>query len=210
MDTYISVLQRRVWPLLLASVLLLPFQKAIANDGNLNIDNFSETVVFEHQGNVRELFITGETIRTKFFLDIYAIAHYLEAAPELDKNNFYREVLESTAAKQISMVFMRALNAEQIKESLLQGLKRNSDSDLFKSIESHVDEFIRPITTDVDKNDEFIIRWLPGGTTVSYFQGNEISSIKSEKFAKTLWSIWFSKHSVVDRKKLVQRLTTSS
>lgn len=199
-----------MWPLLLAVTLLISGQKAYANDNNINDYNFSETIIFEDQGSVRQLFITGEAIRKKFFLDIYAIAHYLEAEPVSNKNNFYREVLESSGAKQISMVFMRILKAEQIKESLLAGLKRNSDSEVFKSIESHVDDFIRPITEDVDKNDEFIVRWLPDGTTISYFQGKKISSIKSDEFAKTLWSVWFSEHSVVDRKKLVQRLITSS
>jgi chalcone isomerase-like protein len=173
---------------------------------------FPQNVVVDYNDQQTGLTLTGLTVRKKFFLKIYSMAHYVEQKPgtSVAGDEIYQYILQQFGAKQISMVFLRALTAEQIQKSLISGIKLNTSEDEYLQILPQVETFMAAIYEDVKENDEFIIRWFPDGTMVSLFQGEQISSIKDEQFAKTLWSIWFGEHSVVDRDSLVKQLITSS
>jgi len=176
---------------------------------------FPHNIVIEYSNEQLDLFITGLTIRRKFFLKIYSMAHYIEQQPnvaglDISNDNIYKSILQNNGIKQISMVFMRKLSAEQIRNSLRSGMQLNSSEADYLKILPQVEEFMQAINADVKKNDEFVIRRYPDGTIVSYFQGTQISSIKNVKFAETLWAIWFGDFSVVDRKALIREMLTNS
>ncbi len=176
---------------------------------------FPQNIVIEYNNQQLDLFMTGLTIRRKFFLKIYSMAHYIEQLPvvaglDISGNHIYKSILQNNGIKQITMVFMRKLSAEQIQDSLRSGIQLNSSEADYLKILPQVEEFMQAITAGVKKNDEFIIRWLPDGSIISFFQGTQISSIKNVKFAETLWAIWFGDFSVVDRKALIEELLTNS
>ncbi len=176
---------------------------------------FPQNIVIEYNNQQLDLFITGLTIRRKFFLKIYSMAHYIEQLPvvagsDISGSHIYKSILQNNGIKQITMVFMRKLSAEQIQDSLRSGIQLNSSEADYLKILPQVEEFMQAITAGVKKNDEFIIRWLPDGSIISFFQGTQISSIKNVKFAETLWAIWFGDFSVVDRKALIEELLTNS
>ncbi len=176
---------------------------------------FPQNIVIEHNNEQLDLFMTGLTIRRKFFLKIYSMAHYIEQLPVvagsgISGNRIYKSILQNNGIKQITMVFMRKLSAEQIQDSLRSGIQLNSNEADYLKILPQVEEFMQAITAGVKKNDEFIIRWLPDGSIISFFQGTQISSIKNVKFAETLWAIWFGDFSVVDRKALIGELLPNS
>lgn len=176
---------------------------------------FPHNIVIKYNNEQLDMFITGSTIRRKFFLKIYTMAHYIEQLPdvaglEISDINIYKNILQNNGIKQISMVFLRKLSAEQIQNSLRSGIRLNSNEADYLKILPQVEEFTQSIYADVKKNDEFIIRWLPDGSVISFFQGEQINSIKNMKFAEILWSIWFGDFSVVDRKALIGELLTNS
>ncbi len=176
---------------------------------------FPHNIVIEHNNEQLDLFMTGLTIRRKFFLKIYSMAHYIEQQPDVagsdvSNDKIYKNILQHNGAKQISMIFLRSLTVEQIQKSLRSGIKLNTNKEEYLQILPQVEEFMHAIYEDVNQNDEFIIRWFPDGSVVSIFQGEEISSIKNDEFARALWLIWFGRYSVVDRKSLIQGLMTSS
>lgn len=188
---------------------------AFAAGGAAGVESASEnkfpaTISFSDDNGDHELALTGFSVRKKFFLNIYSMAHYLQETTLNGGENVYEHVLDHSRAKQITMVFMRDLTATQIKDSLIKGIKTNSSEDEFELISPHVEAFTQAITQDVKEGDEFILRWMPDGSLVSLYQGQLISTIKSDKFAKTLWAIWFGEHSVVDRNALVKHLVRSS
>jgi len=198
---------------------------AIALISNAHADNsvsetrdgkqFPHKIVIEYNNEQLDLFMTGLTIRRKFFLKIYSMAHYVEqlsnvTGSDISDDNIYKSILQNNGIKQISMVFMRKLTAEQIQNSLRSGIQLNSSEADYLIILPQVEEFMQAIYADVKKDDEFIIRWLPDGSVISLFQGAKISSIKNVKFAETLWAIWFGDFSVVDRKALISELLTNS
>lgn len=197
---------------LFSSVQAADFYPEAKKEETLKETSFPQSVFIEYNNEKLDLSLTGETIRKKFFLKIYSMAHYVEEKPNASFENkgIYQHILQQYGAKQISMVFLRALKAEQIQKSLLAGIKLNTNEDEFSQILPQVDVFMRAINEDVKENDEFTLRWLADGTIISLFQGKQISSIKDEAFARTLWAIWFGESSVIDRDLLIKELLTSS
>ncbi len=173
---------------------------------------FPHNIVIEYHNQQLDLFLTGLTIRRKFFLKIYSVAHYIDQQPDVagSDDNIYKSILQNNSTKQISMIFLRNLSAEQIQKSLRAGIKLNSSEAEYLQILPQIEEFMQAINANVKKNDEFIIRWHPDGSVVSLFQGAQISSIRNVKFAETLWAIWFGNFSVVDRKALIKEMLTNS
>ena len=173
---------------------------------------FPHNIVIEHNNEQLDLFMTGLTIRRKFFLKIYSVAHYIDQQPDVagSDDSIYKSILQNNSTKQISMIFLRNLSAEQIQKSLRAGIKLNSSEAEYLQILQQIEEFMQAINANVKKNDEFIIRWHPDGSVVSLFQGAQISSIRNVKFAETLWAIWFGNLSVVDRKALIKEMLTNS
>jgi len=191
---------------------------AHANDNQFETKDekqFPHNIVVEHNNKQLDLFMTGITIRRKYFLKIYSMAHYIEQQPDgldsgISDDIIYKNILQNNGAKQISMVFLRSLTAQQIQKSLRSGIELNTNKQEYLQILPQVEEFMHAIDEDVKKNDEFIIRWFPDGSVISIFQNKKISEIKSDRFARTLWLIWFGDYSVVDRKSLIKELLTRS
>lgn len=191
---------------------------AHANDSQFETKyekQFPHNIVVEHNNKQLDLFMTGLTIRRKYFLKIYSMAHYIEQQPNgsglgISDDIIYKNILQNNGAKQISMVFLRSLTAKQIQKSLRSGIELNTNKQEYLQILPQIEEFMHAIDEDVKKNDEFIIRWFPDGSVISIFQDKKISAIKNDRFARTLWLIWFGDHSVVDRKSLIKELLTSS
>ncbi len=191
---------------------------AHANDNQFETKDekqFPHNIVVEHNNKQLDLFMTGITIRRKYFLKIYSMAHYIEQQPDgldsgISDDIIYKNILQNNGAKQISMVFLRSLTAQQIQKSLRSGIELNTNKQEYLQILPQIEEFMHAIDEDVKKNDEFIIRWFPDGSVISIFQDKKISAIKNDRFARTLWLIWFGDHSVVDRKSLIKELLTRS
>ena len=173
---------------------------------------FPESIHLEMDFAGIKLKRSGTTTRTKYFFNIYKMAHYLDesCAVPSNKDELYEMILMQNCTKQISTVYLREIKVEKIKASLLSDIKLNTNDDEYIKMLPHIDAFMSVIDQDVKENDEFVLRWHPDGTIVSEFQGKVISTIKDENFARTLWSIWFGQFSVVKRDTLVQELITSS
>ena len=167
---------------------------------------FSESLRIDYSDEQRILRQTGQTVRKQYFMQIYAMAHYLEGVIPEDNGSIYRAIVDAPGIKQITMVFLRDLSAGQIQKSLSSGLRSNASTERYESIRPDIERFMVAINDDVKSNDEFVLRWYPDGTMDSYHEGNKVSSISNAELAETMWSIWFGEDSVVDRAALVERI----
>ena len=70
-------------------------------------------------------------------------------------------------------------------------------------MQNQIETFVHFFNQPVQKGDEHILRWLPGGYVEVIINGNQVGSVTGQDFAKALWSIWFGSRSVVDRNALV-------
>lgn len=171
---------------------------------------FPASVSFVKNGSSFALTITGLAVRTRFFFNVYCLAHYMQDPPSGTTGAALKAIMSDSQAKQVTMHFVRDVNADRIRRALLEGFRKNATESELGAIQPFVDEFARAIDRDAKENDQFVIRWLPGGTTTSIFEGREVSSISSVLFAKVLWSIWFGEHSVVNRDHLLRFLVAES
>jgi len=167
---------------------------------------FSDSLRVDFHDQPRILQQTGQTVRKQYFMQIYAMAHYLEGAPLEESESVYRSIIAAPGIKQITMIFLRDLSAGQIQKSLSSGLRSNASGERYESIRPDIERFMSAISDDVQSSDEFVLRWYPDGTIDSFHEGNRVSSIRNAEFAETMWSIWFGEGSVVDRAALVERL----
>jgi len=169
---------------------------------------FPSEVTFK-QGDVSyTLNCTGMAVRKKAIFRVYGMVHYMQSPAKATKEEAFKAILTDGKAKQITMEFVRDVDAPKIRETYLESLKSNAPGDVFGKIEALVNQYVAYFTKDVKENDQFIIRWLPGGTIVATIQGEEKPAITNELFARTLWSIWFGEDSIVNRDKLVQLIAT--
>ena len=167
---------------------------------------FRDSLYIDYNNQQRALRQTGQTVRRQYFMQIYAMAHYLEDAPLDPGESVYAAIVESTGIKQITMVFLRNLSGSQIRGSLSSSLRSNAGRDHYAVLQPDIDRFMSAIDDDVQGGDEFVLRWYPDGTMDSIYQGSTISSIRNAELAKSMWAIWFGEKSVVDRAALVDRL----
>ncbi len=171
---------------------------------------FPALVRFTDAGTERKLELTGLTGRRKFFLNVYCVAHYMQDVPHGTPQAVLGSVLEDDSAKQVTMDFVRDVSSSRIQGALLEGFRENSTDSEFEQIQPFLKKFLDSIDKDVKEDDRFVIRWLPGGRTISLFRGQEVSRITNVTFARALWSIWFGEESVVDRSELVKFLKPPS
>lgn len=171
---------------------------------------FPASISFARHGSSYRLTLTGLAVRTKLFFNVYCLAHYMQDPPTRATGPVFKTILSDGHAKQVTMHFVRDVSAEKIQRALLEGFQRNADDAELEAIQPFIDQFARAIHRDVKEDDQFVIRWLPGGMTTSIFEGREVTTITSVLFARVLWSIWFGEHSVVNRDQLVRFLVAES
>ena len=169
--------------------------------------SFPAEVSFRVGDKDYSLSYTGLAVRKKFFFKVYGMIHYIDYTGEVkNKEEAFNLILTDGKAKQITMEFARDVDAQKIRDAYMEGFKLNATPVEFQSIQPLVNQFVDYFNTDVKENDKFILRWLPGGAILTIIKGNTKPVITSDIFARTLWSIWFGKGSIVDRDKLIERM----
>lgn len=170
---------------------------------------FPSEVSFSHAGKDYIAKVTGVAVRKKFVFKVYGIAHYMQDFALGEKQDAFKAILTDGKAKQITMDFSRDVNPDQIKGAYTDGFKEHATAEEFQKIQPFIHQFLGYFTKDVKENDQFVLRWLPGGTIIAIIYGEEKSPIINEMFARTLWSIWFGEDSIVDRDDLVARMVSN-
>jgi len=169
--------------------------------------NFPVVAHYSYHGTDFTMSLTGLTVRKKFVFKVYGMAHYAQDPPRGKKEELLKAMIVDGTAKQISMDFARDVDATKIREAYADGFKENATADELKAIQPFVDQFTGYFTKEVKENEQFVLRWLPGGVLIATIAGEEKPAIINTTFARVLWTIWFGPDSIVDRDELVGRLT---
>ena len=167
--------------------------------------SFPAEIKITYGGQDHALKLTGLTVRKKFIIKVYAVAHYMEGSLPAGMKEALQEVLTDGKAKQLTMDFSRDVTVEQIQGAYRDGFKENATAEELKAIQPVIDKFLAYFTREVKENDQFILRWLPGGVIIPIIAGEEKPPLVDKTFARVLWSIWFGDDSIVDRDKLIKR-----
>lgn len=166
---------------------------------------FPSTVSFDFGGNHYDLQATGVATRKKFFVNIYSVAHYLQtgAISNADK---IEQILQDNLAKQLTMKWVRAVNADKVQEGFQESFKNSLLPTDFRRLQNEISQFLQFFSRDVKKGDEHVLRWIPGGHIQVLINGKTAGEITNKDFAVGLWDIWFGSKGAVDRNQLISLL----
>jgi len=170
--------------------------------------SFPLLVRYSSGGTEYPMTLTGVAVRKKLVFKVYGMAHYAQDPVKGTKAEVLAAMLVDGKARQITMDFARDVDAGKIRDAYMDGFRENATADELKTIQPLVDQFVAGFAHDVRENQQFIVRWLPGGVVVATVAGEEKPPITSLLFARVLWSIWLGKDSIVDRDDLVSRIAT--
>lgn len=171
--------------------------------------SFPLLVRYSSGGTEYPMTLTGVAVRKKLVFKVYGMAHYAQDPVKGPKEEALSSMLVDGKARQITMDFARDVDAGKIRDAYMDGFRENATADEFRTIQGLVDQFVAYFAHDVRENQQFIVRWLPGGVVVATVAGEEKPPITSPLFARVLWSIWLGKDSIVDREDLVARIATN-
>jgi hypothetical protein len=198
----------RSWTIVLPALLLSSFiavSQETVQEPSTGI-SFPVSVTFSSGGKDLTLCLTGVAVRKKMIFKVYGMGHYMQDPPRDKGNAVFNEILTDGKAKQITMVFVRDVDAASVQKAYLDGFKENSTEEELAAIQPFIDKFLTSFTGGVKENDTFLLRWLPGGSVNLVVHGEEKPAVTNTTFARVLWAFWLGKDSIVDRDDLVARL----
>lgn len=161
---------------------------------------------FSAGGKDYSMQLTGVAVRKKVVFKVYGMAHHMENPAGGTRAGAIKDVLTDGKAKQITMVFVRDVDAASIQDAYRDGFKENVSREDYPKIQGLIEKFVGNFTAGVKENDVFVLRWLPGGTIIPVIKGEEKAPITNPVFARVLWTIWFGDESIVDPDDLVARV----
>ena len=194
-------------PLILFTVAAAAAQESVQEPSTGK--SFPAVVKFTRNVTEYPMSLTGVAVRKKLVFKVYGMAHYEQDPVKAPKEEALGAMLVDGKARQITMDFARDVDAGKIRDAYMDGFRENATADELRSIQPMVDQFVGFFSKEVKENQQFIVRWLPGGIVVATVAGEEKPAIASPLFARVLWSIWLGKDSIVDRDDLVTRIATN-
>ncbi len=196
-----------VLPLVLFIAAMAPAQETVQEPSTGK--TFPASVRYTKDGTEYPMTLTGVAVRKKIVFKVYGMAHYAQDPVKGTKEDVLASMLVDGKARQITMDFARDVDAGKIRDAYMDGFRDNATAEELKTIQPLVDQFVGFFAKEVKENQQFIVRWLPGGVVVATVAGEEKPPITNPLFARVLWSIWLGKDSIVDREDLVSRIATN-
>lgn len=165
-------------------------------------ETFPLVVSFEHEGTQFHLQATGVSTRKKFFVKVYSVASYLQDGADTTGGDKFDLILQENKAKQLTLKWTHNASAKKVQEGYIESFKNTLSENDYNQLQGDIKKYIQFFNLDVQKGDEHILRWLPGGYIEVLINGHKAGTLTNPIFAKGLWSIWFGAKSVVNRNNL--------
>lgn len=135
-------------------------------------------------------------------IKVYSVAHYLQKGATSGSDKL-QTILSDLNAKQLTIKWVRQVPAEKVQDGYNESFKTAIQDPAYTQAQTAIKTYLAFFNQDVQKGDEHIIRWIPGGTIEVLINGKTAGTIKDAEFAKGLWNIWFGNKSVVNRDALM-------
>ena len=153
--------------------------------------------------------LTGVAVRSKYFVNVYALAHYMENPVGGRPNEIYQDIMTDGKAKAAVADWAHSATLKQIKDGYAETFHKTLSPQDYFALQGIIDHFMSFYQTDIRVNDQHVIRWLPGGVLEVYVNGDYKGSVVSVELAQALWSNWFGPKSIIDRQQLISFVGSS-
>ena len=146
-----------------------------------------------------DLVLNGAGVRSRMMFDVYAAGLYLT-----EKKSTAADVLALGGPKRVSMTMMRDVGADQLAESLIEGIKLNSSPAELEKMKGQLDELMATMKAvgQAKKGDLITLDFMPDVGTRVGVNGKEVGKpIAGADFYRALLKIWLGDKPVQDNLK---------
>ena len=146
-----------------------------------------------------ELVLNGLGVRSRMMFDVYAAGLYLT-----EKKTNAADVLALGGPKRVSLTMMRDVGADQLAESLIEGIKLNSSPAELEKMKPQLDELMATMKAvgQAKKGDLITLDFAPDVGTRVGVNGKEVGKpIAGADFYRALLKIWLGDKPVQDNLK---------
>jgi hypothetical protein len=150
-------------------------------------------------GSGPELVLNGLGVRSRMMFDVYAAGLYLT-----EKKTSPADVLALGGPKRVSLTMMRDVGADQLAESLIEGIKLNSSPAELDKMKAQLDELMATMKAvgQAKKGDLITLDFAPDAGTRVGVNGKEVGKpIAGADFYRALLKIWIGDKPVQDNLK---------
>lgn len=194
--------------LLLATAVLFSFSYLSAAESELIEPSTRKafpynTSMTTDDGKGYSLQLTGAAVRKKFFVNVYAIGHYMQRPPLKSDPNLIPTIINDDQAKEMVIIWTHDASSKQIRDGYYESFHRSLSDNQFMRLKPDIDHYLSFYTDEVKEGDRQVIRWIPGGTMELELQGKKLGTIDNIEFLKALWTIWFGPKSNLDIQMLI-------
>lgn len=164
---------------------------------------FSTSTEYKLENKTKKLVLTGAAMRTKYLVNVYAIASYLQDGV---KARTAEDLVNADTCKQLHLVMERQVDgrdmASNFRASILMNHKEEEFAQQLPMLETLFKE------TKVLKGDQVKLTYIPGkGLHCQVVDKIEVT-IPGLEFSKAVWEIYLGKQNLGDgiKKGLVSKL----
>jgi hypothetical protein len=192
--------------LLVLAVLVLPAKiQAVEVVGvRGSAARFTTTMEATHNKQTVQLVLTGTAVRQKYFLNVYALASYVQQGASV---HTAEELAACDAVKRLVLVLERPLEGKTLAEALRAGVRLNHAEPAFAA---ELDRLSRLLTESetFKRGDYLYLTYLPGVGLHCSLAGKGEHLIENPAFAQAVWAIYLGKNNIGEtiKKGLVSRL----
>lgn len=141
--------------------------------------DFAESATVSGQ----ELKLKGVGLRKKIVFNVYVAGLYVTDPA--------KDVFEQS--RQMKLVMLRDLDAEQVGDAIRDGIKKNSASQM-PQLQERLDRVLKALTA-VKKGESLVISFVDGKTTVAG-RGTTLAEVDGKDFGDAVFKVWLGQDPV--------------
>ena len=149
--------------------------------------NFPESMVIDN----RTLTLNGAGVRSKYFLDVYAVGLYL---PETSQNS--ADIIRADEPQIIRLAITSShISRDRLVDSIEEGIRLSAGKD-YPHYEPMLEELWTALDIEVQIGDVFEFIYIPGKGTAFMMNGEELLVLRDFQFKKVLFGIWLGENPI--------------
>ena len=154
-------------------------------------------------GKACKLNLTGTAMRTRLFLNVYAIGSYVEDGVRCASAD---ELVAADRVKRLHLVMERTVDGKDLGEAFRSAVRLNHAAPAFDVEVDALVQFMR--TTSARKGDHVVLTHVPGVGVHVGVAGKADFLIRNVAFSRAVWEIYLGKNNLGDaiKKGLTSRL----
>ncbi len=167
---------------------------------------FPIKVTLENNGKMHELEATGVATRSKFFVKVYSVVHYMENPKKGSRKIVLEDILTDGKTKLLKYVWLRKVDTKRILDAYRESFSVTLTDEQRERLKPEIDRLLDYLSHNSDKGEVHEYRWYPDGVLEFWINGKKVGDFKNTEFVRGLWGFWFGPQSVVKRNDLIHRI----